>query len=166
MKRLWTWAWVLPLVALASNAPPQGIGGLFDRIGDRVAKKFEDRMSGTGEKMVDKTFDRTDRAVDCATGDAECVRDANRDGEAVAARSPSAKCVATDVPCLKTAKARGQTVEIVADGSISSRASATGETYDGCLAIAAMLARNAPGSCVFPSTTSFCLNPPGISSGA
>ena len=102
------------------------------RLRQRRVKKVEQRVGGTSDKVVDKTFDKAEDTVNCAAGDEECARRATAGGQNVAATPPaataSAKCIATDVGCLKQAKARGQTVEIVSEEEVDTLYCASSDT--------------------------------------
>ena len=119
MKRSYGWAIGLGLLLSASSAQAQNWGGMLDRLSDRVGQNVENRVGGASDKAVDKAFDKTEEQMDCATGDPNCVPPAKQDAAGKPTALPSsAKCVATDVGCLKTAKAQGQTVEIVEEAEL------------------------------------------------
>lgn len=84
---------------------PPGHLSTVDAVPSRVRRSLG--VSDTSEKAVGKVFDRMNGTVDCVAGDAECVQHANQGGPAIA------RCVATDIGCLKEAQARGATVSIV-----------------------------------------------------
>ena len=114
MKRSYRWTIALGMLAWAPGAQAQNWDGMLDRLTDRVGQNVEDRVGGVSDKAVNKAFDKTEEQMDCATGDPNCVPPAKQDAAGTrAAPASSAKCVATDVGCLKTAKAQGLTVEIV-----------------------------------------------------
>lgn len=122
MKASYLLVVVIGLSGLATLSMPAVAGwdGLLDRVGEQFSKTIEDRLSGTSEKAVGKVFDKMDETVDCAAGDEKCVRRAGEEGKKTVIVQPgggsaTAKCVATDIGCLKEAQARGQTVEIVAE---------------------------------------------------
>src|SRR5215470_5891217 len=110
MKQPWQWIWVFGMLAVAPTAQAQNWSGVLNRLGDHAAQTVEQRLNATSDKAVNKAFDKGDTTVDCAAGDPNCAKGT---GAQPAAPSGSAKCVATDVSCLKQAKANGQTVEIV-----------------------------------------------------
>lgn len=80
------------------------LGEMADRIGDRAEQKAEDRLG-----------DRADDAVDCALTDKECrqKKKVQKPPVHTGSSSATAKCVVTDVACLKEAKSLGKQVEIV-----------------------------------------------------
>jgi hypothetical protein len=113
MVHQWKWIWMFGLLAGVPAAQGQNWGGVLDRLSDHVGQTVEGRLQGTSDKAVNQAFDKTDGTVDCAAGDAKCAAQAASKQSQAAAAPASAKCVATDVSCLKQAKANGQTVEIV-----------------------------------------------------
>jgi hypothetical protein len=100
----WKWTWPLAFVALISPAR----AGMLDGLGQKITGHITDRMGSSSNNVVDKAFDKADDGVNCAAGDSACKAKA-----AAAQQGNSVKCVATDVACLQTAKAHGQTVQIV-----------------------------------------------------
>lgn len=116
-------------LSLALMFTPAVRAGSFDSILDRMEKSTVDHIGDLGEKGIDKTFDGANRAVDCAVGDKECER---RKQEAAAPPAPApavqpaapaagsgtARCVETDVACLRDAKQRGLRVEIVDESQL------------------------------------------------
>jgi hypothetical protein len=96
----------------AADASAQGWDGLLDRVGDRLGRRVEDRLSGTSESATDKVFDKADHTVGCAAGDRAC----------------GVKCVATDVGCLKNAQAQGHTVQIVTEDQLEIRRCSSSDT--------------------------------------
>jgi hypothetical protein len=103
---------------------PAADAGSFDSILDRMQKSTVDHIGDLGEKGIDKTFDGANQAVECAVGDKECLR-RKQAAEAAAAPQPAAapatgtaRCVETDVACLRDAKQRGLHVEIVDESQI------------------------------------------------
>ena len=114
--------WAFGLVGPVRAVHAQGWNHMLDRLSDHVGKNVEQRLDGTSDKAVDHTFNGADQAVDCAAGDPKCAKAAGGQGQGAgvqpAAAGGSAKCLATDVGCLKQAKAHGQTVEIVTEDEL------------------------------------------------
>ena len=124
----WKWTWVFGLLAGVPAVQAQNWNGMLNRLGDHVGSTVEQRLNGASDKAVNKAFDKTDDSVDCAAGDPKCVKNS---GVQPAAGSGSAKCLATDVDCLKQAKAHGQTVEIVNEDELDTLRCSSSDT--GCL---------------------------------
>jgi len=103
-KRFWIWALLLALAVPV--VPVQA--GMLDGLGQSITGHITNRMGTSSNNAVDKAFDKTDNAVNCAAGDESCKRAKAQD-----AGSGSVKCLATDVGCLQNAKAHGQTVQVV-----------------------------------------------------
>ena len=110
MKHSWKWIWAVGFLTASTTAHAQNWGGLLDRVGEHLAKTIEDRMDKSSDKLAGKAFDGVDTAVDTPP-----------DGGTAAA-----KCVATDVACLKDAQAHAKRVEIVSEEELDTlRCSAT-----------------------------------------
>lgn len=128
MRPAWNWVWVVGIVAAVSTAQAQTWGGMLNRLGDSMGQNVENHLNDASGKAVDKAFDKTQ---DCVSGDPKCTQGTAQQGGSAqpAAASTSAKCVATDVNCLKDAKAHGQTVEIVTEDELDTiRCSSTDAT--------------------------------------
>jgi hypothetical protein len=127
MRQPWIWAVAFGLLAAAPAAHGQNWNGVLNRLSDHVGQTVEGRLNDASDKAVNKAFDKTGEGVDCAAGDPNCGK-----GPASApVASGSAKCVATDVDCLKQAKAHGQTVEIVNEEDLDTLRCSSTDT--GCL---------------------------------
>jgi hypothetical protein len=123
MRQEWKWIWAFGLVASAATAQAQGWNHMIDRLSDRVGKNVEQHLNGASDKAVDGTFNAADQAVNCTAGDPNCAKATGQQGQGAgsavhAGVGGSAKCLATDVSCLKQAKAHGQTVEIVTEDEL------------------------------------------------
>ncbi len=112
IRQLQTWLFAAAMLAGASTAQAQDFGGFFERLGDSMQKKTEDRVQQSAEDAVDSVFDTTEDKVKSpgeGTGQA---------GGPKAPASNVARCLATDTACLKQAKARGQVVEILSEEEV------------------------------------------------
>lgn len=133
MRHWWKGIWVLAVLTSGAEVQAQGWGGLLDRVGDHFSKTIEDRLSETSGKAVGKVFDRMDDTVDCVAGDAKCRRRAE-EGQLATAR-----CVATDIGCLKEAQARGAAVAIVEEEQLDTVRCSSSDTR--CLKRASKLGK-------------------------
>ena len=128
MRPTWMWVLAFGVVAVVSTARAQSWGGMLNRLGDSMGQNVENHLNDASNKAVGAAFDKTQ---DCVTGDPKCSQGTAQQGGSAqpAAASTSAKCVATDVNCLKDAKAHGQTVEIVTEDELDTiRCSSTDAT--------------------------------------
>lgn len=111
----------LALIVMASQASAGPFDGVLKGMEDTVNRRSQE----AGQKAVDKTFDK---AESCAAGDEDCIKRKEASQPAPAAASSVARCVATDVDCLQTAKKNGQTVEIVDESEVDTIRCAIGDT--------------------------------------
>jgi hypothetical protein len=119
MKSLWAWTCMVAILAPV----PAAHAGMFDGLGESIGKGVANRLQKSTDNAVDKTLNNADNAVNCAAGDDACKKKAAAaaaaaPAPAAAAAPAAAKCVATDVGCLREAKARGQTVDIVEESEL------------------------------------------------
>ena len=126
MRQAWYWLSTFAIVASVSTAQAQSWSGMLNRLGNDAAQNVEGHLNDASNKAVDKAFQKTQ---DCVAGDPNCTQGSQGTNSQPAAATGSAKCVATDVACLKDAKAHGQTVEIVTEDEVDTiRCSSTDAT--------------------------------------
>jgi hypothetical protein len=101
----------LAMAVFASAASAGPFDGVLKGMEDSVNRRTQEM----GQKAVDKTFDK---AESCAAGDEDCIQRKQASQPAPAAAASVARCLATDVDCLQTAKKNGQTVEIVDESEV------------------------------------------------
>jgi len=100
-------------IASAAQAGP------FDNVLKRMEDTVNKRSADMGEDAVDSVFDEANDTVRCAANDEECKkRERAQAKEPTVKPATTARCLATDVPCLQEAKRRNQTIEIMDESEV------------------------------------------------
>jgi len=125
MTRGCRWAMIVATLVVMSHAQAGVLDGMADRLGDRLGRAVEDGVGRSGEKAVNKTFDKTEDAVNCVAGDPGCKA---KPEASAPADEASMRCTTTDQACLRQAKANGQKVEIVDEDALDTVRCSTEDT--------------------------------------
>jgi OmpA-OmpF porin, OOP family len=71
------------VIVSAALPLPAAAAGFGDRLLQRAKDQVERRIESTAEQAIDKSIDRTEEAIRCASSDQECIRNAEQRGQQV-----------------------------------------------------------------------------------